>query len=884
MRRFGPAAVAAALVFSTVVVSAQTAFSQQQKPTLGLTVKPAAGGVERAEIVSVAPGSAAETAGLKSGDLLLYAAAPDGERISLSTQDALERWASAQQPGSSQALSYLRGEQMLTANLAITSQQVPPATAPAPTEAPSARLLGLAVKPGAGGASVEITEVRPGSAAAVAGLQVGDVLFSGQMGTANADSLVSQEALDAFAAKSAGTTRDVIYARNKQFLTAKVAVPTVAVAGTPAPTAATRALAGQAPSVNPLTQAVVGLAAASAAPVQPLDVGDPFAQTVTTLNGRGTQLAPFKLRPGQILEAQVAANGAPLMPKLCFEEDDMFNVDPERCYENISMSGQSVVRFRHVASEPEIVTLSVGSTDASAGTYTITTRNGNRGGEGAAALAVLENLAGKPYIVDTVDQGLPVKAAVRYLVDEPGRRGRLRYQIENGSVADFTYALDNNGQLTWASSVNKGVVYLGIDGLLYQQAEDSVGVRGRSPNGEFLNVTERRLRRGDNAAQMHVGAFGRSQRLAASPPATEEQVTALMLDGPMHIAQAQQQRAEDWGPFAQMAGNFYVFMVNNNERIVSYQWETPGQSLSIKYWNSDALGTTPDPQQRMVYDPASRSVKNTVTYTNNSTASTTLKRMADGSMREDGYNEGTWFVSAKDGELTYRMEPLAGKPQLPLQTRRALDANMLKVFAERTQARQARLAQERAAAAAQEQADSGIGLFDVLNFANTVQSAMSSPEGYLAAVTQAAPELAPILNGVAAAQSGGNPLAGLGGLGGANALAAIPGGVNPYTGLGGGRGGALGGVGGGPTGVRGSYPTRPNLAEGSQCPGFTIGNYRTHAFNGGRDQQLFALCGQAFEYYKMYLNAIDQGYSEADSNRTYNAHEGAVRNLQSMLR
>ncbi len=84
------------------------------------------------------------------------------------------------------------------------------------------------------------------------------------------------------------------------------------------------------------------------------------------------------------------------------------------------------------------------------------------------------------------------------------------------------------------------------------------------------------------------------------------------------------------------------------------------------------------------------------------------------------------------------------------------------------------------------------------------------------------------------------------------------------------------------TGVRGTYPTRPNLAEGPQCPGFTISNYRTHAFEGGRDQQLFALCGQAFEYYKWYLNAIDQGYSEADANRTYNAHEGAVRNLKSM--
>ncbi|MDP1588538.1 MAG: hypothetical protein Q8M07_12385 [Prosthecobacter sp.] len=84
------------------------------------------------------------------------------------------------------------------------------------------------------------------------------------------------------------------------------------------------------------------------------------------------------------------------------------------------------------------------------------------------------------------------------------------------------------------------------------------------------------------------------------------------------------------------------------------------------------------------------------------------------------------------------------------------------------------------------------------------------------------------------------------------------------------------------SGGKAFYPTRPNLALGAQCPGFTIANYRTHAFNGGNDQQLYSLCGQAFEYYKMYLNAIDQGYSEADANRTYDAHQGAVRNLRSM--
>lgn len=87
-------------------------------------------------------------------------------------------------------------------------------------------------------------------------------------------------------------------------------------------------------------------------------------------------------------------------------------------------------------------------------------------------------------------------------------------------------------------------------------------------------------------------------------------------------------------------------------------------------------------------------------------------------------------------------------------------------------------------------------------------------------------------------------------------------------------GGAAGGQGGGPGAVQpGSYPTRPMVAGlAAACPGFTEDNYRTHAQNGGSDQQLFALCGQAYEYYWMYKNAIRKGFAEHDANRTYDAH------------
>jgi hypothetical protein len=87
--------------------------------------------------------------------------------------------------------------------------------------------------------------------------------------------------------------------------------------------------------------------------------------------------------------------------------------------------------------------------------------------------------------------------------------------------------------------------------------------------------------------------------------------------------------------------------------------------------------------------------------------------------------------------------------------------------------------------------------------------------------------------------------------------------------------GALGGTSSG----GGSYSTRPNLLEGSPaCAMMNESNYRTEALSGGNDVQLKTMCGQAFEYYHMYKNAIAQGYSEADANRTYAAHEGAAQN------
>jgi hypothetical protein len=91
---------------------------------------------------------------------------------------------------------------------------------------------------------------------------------------------------------------------------------------------------------------------------------------------------------------------------------------------------------------------------------------------------------------------------------------------------------------------------------------------------------------------------------------------------------------------------------------------------------------------------------------------------------------------------------------------------------------------------------------------------------------------------------------------------------------------ALSGAGGG----AGSYPTRPNLAADTCARvGMDEGNYRQVALSGGNDVQLKTMCGQALEYYAMYKRAIAQGYSEADANRTYAAHEQSAQVANSFL-
>jgi hypothetical protein len=96
----------------------------------------------------------------------------------------------------------------------------------------------------------------------------------------------------------------------------------------------------------------------------------------------------------------------------------------------------------------------------------------------------------------------------------------------------------------------------------------------------------------------------------------------------------------------------------------------------------------------------------------------------------------------------------------------------------------------------------------------------------------------------------------------------------------GGAGVSSGAIAGGGGAAGGSYPARPNtLAGHPACSGYTVDNYKEYfaANKNGGDTQLHTMCAAAYNYYWMYLNAIRQGYSQQDSDRTYAAFQDAAR-------
>ncbi len=143
-------------------------------------------------VAQVAPGSAAEAAGLKAGDVINRV---DDEQVE-DADDLVRIIRNHHQPGDKVTLSYRRNNKQFHTNAQLTEAQ-PPATADRfpmpysmqPFQFPSDHFpslsddffgnrprLGATVEDRADGQGVTVIQVQPGSAAAQAGLQHGDVI------------------------------------------------------------------------------------------------------------------------------------------------------------------------------------------------------------------------------------------------------------------------------------------------------------------------------------------------------------------------------------------------------------------------------------------------------------------------------------------------------------------------------------------------------------------------------------------------------------------------------------------------------------------------------------------------------------------------------------
>ncbi len=841
--------LAGAFMCAAAVAQEQTATAKPERASMGVAIERAEGDPPRVKIRAVNPGSPAEVAGIRPDDILLYVKESDGGRTTFPSTGDFVDWITSQPVGSTHDLGLMRGTSLVDAK--VTLQLAPP---PPP---PVAR-LGLAVKPYAAFAGLEVTAVEPLSWGAKVGFVPGVVLTWARNDKDQWIQLLSPEDLARVeAAQKPGSMVEFAAALSTTTYTSVMVVfgdERAAPVGAPAP--------------------------------------DRLAQVITSVNGQNTDV-PFVLKANEVIEAQISAS-APVAVFMCWEENDPFNVDPPICFKPQGVTAGGGVTYRHRAKEPEKVTLKVESKGASTGTYTIATRNGVAYLYGAETMARLESMAPHAFISEFTSDGLVKKGVTRYRIRDVGKTGALIIQLEDGTRRRVDIERQPSGEVAWSDGKDAGIVLANLtDGVdLYQEGgkthfsltADNKFTTGYALVAEYDERDRRNI----------FGKFAYTRPAAPVAPATEDQVTAMLLDGPARIAALQEKRIADWAFLPQLAGKYWLFVINGVERIGHWEWETRGQTMVAKYWNADSINTTPDPIIRMTHDADVGGINSVATFANKATAQRRIVKGQNGELidsasdgtppsilRQLGPNEITVSFNSQYGPVT--------------QVRKALDPMALNTYVERTRVTQQRLAQQRqqqeaARQAAQQQAqqqsdDDAMGsLFGFLGAGAAIVGGADPAQAYLGAITQSvAPDAAPIVQGALGANTGsfsGNVAAGIDNAfaSGLNQLA--PGvvdaarGANP----------AVAGLpnAGGVTGGGGAIVRGPNQAAG-MCPGFTMENYRTHAFNGGNNQQLFALCGQAYEFYKIHLNAVNQGYGQADANMSWDRHVAVTQQIRAFV-
>jgi hypothetical protein len=353
-----------------------------------------------------------------------------------------------------------------------------------------------------------------------------------------------------------------------------------------------------------------------------------------------------------------------------------------------------------------------------------------------------------------------------------------------------------------------------------------------------------------------LGEMQTGRRISAA----QAQVALATLE-PYRVARAAEiaQNKARWGVLLDKVGNTYVRNVDGHNWLYRYAWTVPGARLQeyTREWGQKT-GTA----YEYVWDNANRRV---VWGAQGGPIETYYVAQPDGSLigvRVDPKSaRDTQFLvkHEPDGTGVWITEKRQGGTWVVKETAR-YGAYTAAVEAQLVQQAQAQRAQQAAQA---EEDDSGGGLLGALTMGAGAALGGGDASQVLGAAAQGASMADP-------------------GSGAANILGAAAGTTGaPQMDV---AGALMGNAAAGASSMAGggSYPTKPNLAVG-YCPGFTEGNYRQVAL-GGDDQQRNTLCGGAFEYYTMYKRAIAQGYSEADANRTYAAHEGAVANLRTLGR
>jgi hypothetical protein len=344
--------------------------------------------------------------------------------------------------------------------------------------------------------------------------------------------------------------------------------------------------------------------------------------------------------------------------------------------------------------------------------------------------------------------------------------------------------------------------------------------------------------------------------------------------------------SERFGPLARVVDRPMLLQTADATTVTTAHWQAPGEVLVMES-DVDVKGARSKVRATMEWDPGIRQIvwstdgvegrtfgtvqpDGSLLYATEGLPQyrTTARATDDGALEwlTEQNTNGTWSEVLRQKQVPYTPERMAAAKQQAEQAEAARQAQLAAARA----AEEAR-AREAAARKAAEESSGGWGakLAGAFGGLMAAVSAGGDASQMVAAATTGAAlvsddaDLKATASAMAPMLTGGAPDPTMG------ALGLMTGGMGSASGSAAG-GTSSPGVGGG------SFPTKPNLAT-SACPGFTESNYRQLALSGGGDTQLYTLCGQAFEYYTMYKRAISQGYSEADCNRTYAAHEQSAR-------